>query len=334
MMGMRAAGSDGMGDPARIGNSVRMEGTAPADAELRPEDFRFVERPDEASFLLRPSVSYWQDAWHRLRRNRAALLSAALLALVTALCVVGPELTPYGHEALSMTEKNLGPSAAHWFGTDKMGRDLFTRVAVGGRVSLIIALAGALIDILAGLLYGGVAAGLGGAVDNAMMRLADVLSSIPYLVLAVLVSLILGRGMASLLVAMTLTGWCNMAYLVRGQILQIKEQEFVLAARALGTSPWRILWKHLIPNIMGVMIVAVTFDIPLFIFGEAFLSYIGLGIQPPMTSWGALASGAQQQMLFYPWQLFFPTLFISLTMLSFQMLGDGLRDALDPRVRD
>ena len=307
---------------------------APADAGLRPEDFRFVERSDEASFVLRPSVSYWQDAWRRLRRNRAALLSAALLALVTALCVVGPELTPYGHEALSMAEKNLGPSAAHWFGTDKMGRDLFTRVAVGGRVSLIIALAGALIDILAGLFYGGVAAGLGGAVDNAMMRLADVLSSIPYLVLAVLVSLILGRGMASLLVAMTLTGWCNMAYLVRGQILQIKEQEFVLAARALGTSPWRILWKHLIPNIMGVMIVAVTFDIPLFIFGEAFLSYIGLGIQPPMTSWGALASSAQQQMLFYPWQLFFPTLFISLTMLSFQMLGDGLRDALDPRVRD
>ena len=328
MTGMRAAGPDRMGDPERMEPLARTED--PTDTGLRPEDFRFVERSDEGSFVLRPSVSYWQDAWRRLRRNRAALLSAALLALVTALCVVGPELTPYGHEALSMAEKNLGPSAAHWFGTDKMGRDLFTRVAVGGRVSLI----GALIDILAGLFYGGVAAGFGGAVDNAMMRLADVLSSIPYLVLAVLVSLILGRGMASLLVAMTLTGWCNMAYLVRGQILQIKEQEFVLAARALGTSSWRILWKHLIPNIMGVMIVAVTFDIPLFIFGEAFLSYIGLGIQPPMTSWGALASGAQQQMLFYPWQLFFPTLFISLTMLSFQMLGDGLRDALDPRVRD
>ena len=261
-------------------------------------------------------------------------MSAALLALIVALCVVGPELTPYGHEELNMAAKNQGPSAEHWFGTDRMGRDLFTRVGVGGRVSLIVAVAGALIDILLGLLYGGVAAGFGGSVDNLMMRVADVLSSIPYLVLAVLVSLILGRGMVSLLIAMTLTGWCNMAYLVRGQVLQIKEQEFVLAARALGTSPWRILWKHLIPNIMGVMIVAVTFDIPLFIFGEAFLSYIGLGIQPPMTSWGALASGAQPQMLFHPWQLFFPTLFISLTMLSFQMLGDGLRDALDPRTRD
>lgn len=301
--------------------------------ELRPEDFRFVGRPEEAHFSSRPPVNYWQDAWLRLRRNRMALLSVAFLGLIAALCVVGPLLTPYGHEELNMAAKNQGPSAAHWFGTDKMGRDLFTRVWVGGRVSLILAVAGALIDILAGLLYGGVAAGFGGAVDNAMMRVADVLSSIPYLVLAVLVSLILGRGMASLLVAMTLTGWCNMAYLVRGQILQIKEQEFVLAARALGTSPWRILWKHLIPNIMGVMIVAVTFDIPFFIFGEAFLSYIGLGIQPPMTSWGALAAGAQQQMLFHPWQLFFPTLFISLTMLSFQLLGDGLRDALDPRTR-
>lgn len=315
-------------EPAREGGAV---GKPEA---LRPEDFRFAPRPDEAAFAFRPSVSYWQDAWRRLRRNRAALVSAVLLALIVALCVAGPALTPYGHEELNMAEKNQGPSRAHWFGTDRMGRDLFTRVGVGGRVSLIVAVAGALIDILLGLLYGGVAAGFGGSVDNLMMRVADVLSSIPYLVLAVLVSLILGRGMASLLIAMTLTGWCNMAYLVRGQILQIKEQEFVLAARALGTSTWKILWKHLIPNIMGVMIVAVTFDIPLFIFGEAFLSYIGLGIQPPMTSWGALASGAQQQMLFHPWQLFFPTLFISLTMLSFQMLGDGLRDALDPRTRD
>ena len=157
---------------------------------FRPGDFRFIERPDEAPFAFRPSMSYWQDAWRRLERNRAALLSAALLALIAALCALGPVLTPYGHEALNMAEKNLGPSAAHWFGTDKMGRDLFVRVAVGGRVSLIIALVGALIDILMGLLYGGVAAGLGGVVDNAMMRLADVLSSIPYLVLAVLVSLI------------------------------------------------------------------------------------------------------------------------------------------------
>jgi len=214
-----------------------------------------------------------------------------------------------------------------------MGRALFARVAVGGRVSLIIALAGALIDILAGLLYGGVAAGLGGAVDNAMMRLADVLSSIPYLVLAVLVSLILGRGMASLLVAMTLTGWCNMAYLVRGQILQIKEQEFVLAARALGTSPWRILWKHLIPNIMGVMIVAVTFDIPLFIFGEAFLSYIGLGIQPPNPEWGAMLSGGRQYIRDSPHLTLYPGLAIMFTILALNFLGDGLRDALDPKLK-
>ncbi len=204
---------------------------------------------------------------------------------------------------------------------------------MGGRVSLTLGIVGALIDITVGLLYGGISSYFGGNIDNIMMRIVEILASIPYLVLVVLVSLVVGKGMGSLLIAMTLTGWCHMARLVRGQILQIKDQEYILAARALGTSPWKIIWKHLIPNTLGVMIVSVTFDIPSFIFGEAFLSFIGLGVQAPMTSWGALAAGAQQEMNFYPYQMFFPALLISLTMLSFQMLGDGLRDALDPKLR-
>ena len=166
-----------------------------------------------------------------------------------------------------------------------------------------------------------------------MMRIVEILGSIPYLVVVILVSLILSKGIVAIIIAMTITGWVGMARLVRGQLLQIKEQEYVLAATALGANPSRIIAKHLLPNTLGIMIVAITFDIPSFIFGEAFLSYLGQGIQSPNTSWGALASAAQPNLMFYPYQLFFPSLFISLTMLSFTLLGDGLRDALDPRLR-
>ena len=306
---------------------------SPLDFELKTEDFAFAGAREKQNQILRPSVSYWQDAWRRLKKNKAAILAIIVLAVVVIMCIIGPSLTPYSHEDVVMSDKNSPPSAVHYFGTDKLGRDIFTRIWVGGRVSLTLGIVGALIDITVGLLYGGISSYFGGTIDNIMMRIVEILASIPYLVLVVLVSLVVGKGMGSLLIAMTLTGWCHMARLVRGQILQIKDQEYILAARALGTSPWKIIWKHLIPNTLGVMIVSVTFDIPSFIFGEAFLSFIGLGVQAPMTSWGALAAGAQQEMNFYPYQMFFPALLISLTMLSFQMLGDGLRDALDPKLR-
>ena len=198
---------------------------------------------------------------------------------------------------------------------------------------MILGIAGAAIDMLIGVVYGGVAAYFGGKTDAIMMRIVEILASIPYLLLVVLVSLIVGKGVGSLLIAMCLTGWCHMARLVRGQVLQLKDQEYLLAAKALGTPWYKVIFRHLIPNTLGVVIVAVTFDVPSFIFGEAFLSYIGLGVQSPMTSWGSLASNAQQTMAFYPYQLFFPAFFIALTMLSFQLLGDGLRDALDPKLR-
>ncbi len=302
--------------------------------QVQKEDFVFLDQRENKEFeSMRPSITYWQDAKRRLFKNKVAVFSLILLTLIILLCVFVPVFSPYEYEVGDLTIKNQRPSAEHWFGTDKLGRDIFTRVFIGGRVSLIVGFVGAFIDVAIGLTYGGISAYFGGKVDTIMMRIIEVLNSIPYLVQVILISLILGQGILPLIVAMTLTGWCFTARLVRGQILQIKSADYVLASKALGTSPAKIIAKHMIPNTIGVVIVAITFDIPSFIFGEAFLSYIGLGIQSPMTSWGSLASSAQTTMTFYPYQLFFPALLISLTMLSFQLLGDGLRDALDPSMR-
>lgn len=300
---------------------------------LLDDDFFPSKGDGEENAIVRPSLGYWQDAWRRLKKNPVAILAMLLLAGLFIMCIIGPGMTDYNYDAVSLSEKNELPSAEHWFGTDKMGRDLFTRIWIGGRISMILGIAGAVIDMLIGVAYGGIAAYFGGRTDTVMMRIVEILASIPYLLLVVLVSLIVGKGIGSLLIAMCLTGWCHMARLVRGQILQLKDQDYLLAARALGTPWYKVIFRHLIPNTLGVVIVAVTFDVPSFIFGEAFLSYIGLGVQAPMTSWGSLASNAQQTMAFYPYQLFFPAFFIALTMLSFQLLGDGLRDALDPKLR-
>ncbi|WBW99383.1 ABC transporter permease [Oceanirhabdus sp. W0125-5] len=303
------------------------------DANLDKNKFKRIgTSKGEGEVILRPSLTYWQDAWRRLKLNKVAICAMIVLILIIIMTVIGPWIAKYPFQAIS-NDINQGPSGEHWFGTDQIGRDIFSRVWVGGRVSILIGLVGALVDTVVGSIYGGISGYFGGLVDDVMMRIVEILVSIPYLVLVILVSLIVGKGIGALILAMTLTGWCYMARLVRGQLLQIKEQEYVLAATALGASPARIISRHLIPNTLSIMIVAITFDIPGFIFGEAFLSYIGLGVQSPNTSWGALASSAQQQLMFYPYQLFFPALFISLTMLSFQLLGDGLRDALDPKLR-
>lgn len=300
---------------------------------ITEDDFKWTDNNNFKNEIYRPSISYWQDAWIRFKKNKVALFAIFVLILMGIMCIIGPYITPYGYEVVNPTNKNLAPSKTYWFGTDMLGRDIFTRIWVGGRVSMTLGIVGAFIDIIIGLIYGGISAYFGGKIDNVMMRILEILASIPYLLMVVLVSMIVGKGITSLIIAMTITGWCHMARLVRGEIFRIKEQDYIIAAKALGTSPFKIISKHLIPNTLGVMIVAVTFDIPSFIFGEAFLSYVGLGIQSPMTSWGALASGAQKNMEFYPYQLFFPTIMISLTMLSFQLLGDGLRDALDPKLR-
>ncbi|MCB2289603.1 ABC transporter permease [Clostridium sp. CS001] len=303
-------------------------------AQLSKEKFEIIGCENvNADQILRPSMTYWQDAWRRLKQNKVATASLIILILISLMTVVGQYINGFEFQLNNNDLLNMKPNGTHWFGTDNLGRDIFSRVWAGGRVSIIIGLLGAFVDTVVGSIYGGIAGFFGGFIDDIMMRIVEILASIPYLVVVILVSLIFSKGIGAIIIAMTITGWVGMARLVRGQLLQIKEQEYVLAATALGASPSRIIAKHLLPNTLGIMIVAITFDIPSFIFGEAFLSYLGQGIQSPNTSWGALASAAQPNLMFYPYQLFFPALFISLTMLSFTLLGDGLRDALDPRLR-
>lgn len=305
--------------------------------ELTAKDFVIEgasQIEEQERFSSRP-VTYGRDAWRRFRRNKAALTAAVLLLALLGLVVLGPVLSGYPiHERTNAMTRNLPPDAEHWFGTDTMGRDLFTRTCVGGRASIAIGLVGAVIVVLIGTLYGGLAALLGGRVDNLMMRLVDILSSVPNLLVIILISVVLdSKSISTMLFAMTVTGWCPTARIVRSQMLQISQSEYVMAAKLMDISPVSIVLRHLIPNTMSVIIVDTTFRIPGFIFSEAFLSYVGLGVQPPQTSWGALAAAAQGMFQFYPWQLLFPAGAVALTMLAFTLLGDGLRDALDPKLR-
>ncbi|MGH4124889.1 MAG: ABC transporter permease [Clostridium sp.] len=303
-------------------------------AQLSKEKFKIIGCENaNADEILRPSITYWQDAWRRLKQNKLATASLIVLVLISIMTIFGQYINGFSFEVTNNDLINTKPNMQHWFGTDTIGRDIFSRVWAGGRVSIEIGLIGTLIVTIVGSIYGGISGFYGGFVDDIMMRIVEILGSIPYLVVVILVSLIFEKGMFAIIVAMSVTGWVGMARLVRGQLLQIKEQEYVLAAAALGANPSRIIAKHLLPNTLGIMIVSITFAIPGFIFGEAFLSFLGQGIQSPKTSWGALAAAAQPNLMFYPYQLFFPSLFISLTLLSFMLLGDGLRDALDPRLR-
>ena len=304
-------------------------------AELSKEKFQIIGCDNlDSEGILRPSMTYWQDAWRRLKKNKVAMVSLVLLGLIALMTIIGPMIGKFEYQATNNDMLNIKPNSTYWFGTDTLGRDLFSRVWVGGRISITIGIVGAIVDTVVGTIYGGIAGYLGGIADDIMMRILEILVSIPYLVLVILIRVLMDQGgMTPLIIAMTITGWCYMARLVRGQLLQIKEQEYVLAAKALGANASRVIAKHLVPNTLGVMIVAITFDIPGFIFAEAFLSFLGIGVQSPMTSWGALASAGQQNLMFYPYQLIFPAVAISLTMLSFNLLGDGLRDALDPKLR-
>ncbi|MGI5949286.1 ABC transporter permease [Peptoniphilus sp.] len=303
--------------------------------ELNRNDFERISNDQKDSeFIGRPVVTYWSDAWRRFKKNKLALFSLGLLGVIILLVVFGPYINSYSYDAV-VGPSNAKPSAEFWFGTDDIGRDIFTRLWKGGRVSIVIGIVGAIIGTVVGGIYGAISGYFGGRVDTIMMRIVEILYSIPYLLLVIIIRLAFNdSGYASLILAMTITGWCGLARLVRGQILSLKEQDFVLAARALGVSDRDIILKHLLPNTLNVILVSISFDVPGYIFSEAFLSYLGLGVQPPNTSWGAMASAAQTKFLFYPYQLFFPGFMIAITMLCFTLIGDGLRDALDPSLRD
>lgn len=286
-----------------------------------------------AQEIVRPSTTYWQDVWRRLKKNRMAVAGLYMIILIIALAIFGPMISPYSYSDQDLNATNQPPSAAHWFGTDNLGRDLLTRVLFGARISLSVGFVASFIILTIGVIYGGISGFFGGWLDNLMMRIVDILWAVPLTLFVILLMVVMGPGLLTIFVALGSVYWVGMARIVRGQIISLKNQEFVLAARTIGASPWRILLRHLIPNAMGPIIVTVTLNIPNAIFTEAFLSFIGLGVSAPMASWGVLASEGAQSIRAYPWQIFFPALAISLTMLAFNFLGDGLRDALDPRMR-
>ncbi len=248
------------------------------------------------------------------------------------MAIIGPWISPYSYSEIHLHLKNTPPSAKFWFGSDELGRDVFTRVWWGARISLFIGFSAAIIDGIIGVLYGSLAAYLGGKTDECMMRFCDILYAIPYLLVVILLTLVRGSGILTILIAMTCMGWINMARICRAQVLQIKALDFVTAAKSMGASHARILFVHLIPNALGPIIATMTLTIPAAIFTEAFLSFIGLGVQAPAASWGVMVSDALGAMRYYPWRLLFPSVMITLTIFSFNVLGNALRDTLDPRL--
>ena len=281
----------------------------------------------------RPSTTFWKDAWRRLKKNKVAMASLVILILIVLMAIIAPIVSPYDYAAQDIFAINKAPSAAHWFGTDSLGRDIFTRCWVGARVSLLIAFVATLINVIIGVLYGGISGYFGGKVDLIMMRGVEIIYTIPDLLWVIMLMVVMGSGLKTIIIAIAITGWGSMARLVRGQVLQLKSSEYVLASAVLGGGFGQIIFRHLIPNLMGPIIVDLTFSIPGAIFTEAALSYLGLGIPVPLASWGTLANDGANMMLLYFYQLLFPALLISLTMLGFNLLGDGLRDALDPKLR-
>ena len=303
--------------------------------DLRPELFESVDvGAQEGERIAGPPISFWKDAWIRLKKNRGAFISLGVIVVLIALAfALGPLLSPYTLYGQDLTRRFLGPTAEFWFGTDKFGRDMWTRVWAGTRVSLYIAFLAAFLDIFVGVVYGAISGFLGGRVDDVMQRVIEILNGIPYLVVAILAMTIFKPGILTISIAIGLTGWTFMARIVRGRMLQLKEQDFTLASRSLGASRSRLVWKHLLPNSLGPIIVNLMFTIPTAIFAEAFLSFIGLGIQVPEASLGSLISDAASEMRFHPYLLWFPAAIFCLLMVCFNLLGDGLRDALDPKMR-
>lgn len=288
-----------------------------------------------AEAIRRPSLTYWADVWRRLRENKLAMFGLIIIVILLIMAIIGPYFNAFSYDQQNLAEgKNLHPNSVHWFGTDSLGRDLWTRAWYGARISLLIGFVATAIELCIGAIYGGISGTVGGRLDDVMMRIAEILYSIPYMLIVILMMMVLGRGLAPLILALVITGWLNMARLVRGQVLQLKQQDYVQASEALGASTMWKLKKHLLPNTMGPILVNVTLSVPSAIFAESTLSFIGLGVQAPMASWGSMANDAIQAfMMGNGYQLFVPAFLISLTMFGFNVLGDGLRDALDPKLR-
>ena len=313
---------------------------------IAKDRFKYVgANAKEREMIARPSITFMQDAMRRLSANKVAVVCAVVLVLMVLMSVVAPMVIHFDYREQHYTHVNApmmtlcteagssGYGHYHIFGTDTLGRDMFARIWMGGRVSLTIAFASAIIDFCLGVIYGGISGYFGGTTDIIMMRILEIINGIPYLIIVILLMMIMRPGMVTIIVAYSLVGWIPMARLVREQVVALKQQEFVTAVEALGASAGRIILRHLLPNTLSVVIVRVTLSIPAAIFSEAYLSYIGLGVPLPMCSWGSLAQAGIENFRIYPSQLMLPAICISLTMLAFNLFGDGLRDAFDPKLR-
>ncbi|WP_394729906.1 ABC transporter permease [Altererythrobacter sp. GH1-8] len=275
--------------------------------------------------------SLWKDAWARLRKNKLAVGSLFVFIFICLFCVVGPFLSPYDANAQDLFAGAEGPSAEHWFGTDTLGRDLMVRVMEGGRISLLVGLVATVVALAIGVIYGATAGYIGGKVDASMMRFVDLLYALPFTIFVILLMVAFGRSLWLMFVAIGCVEWLSMARIVRSGVLSLKKQEFVEAAVSLGYSHRRIIVRHLIPNVLGPVIVIATLTVPAVMLLEAFLSFLGLGVQPPNASWGVLINEGQANMEIYPWLLLFPAVFFAVTLFCLNFIGDGLRDALDPK---
>jgi len=294
--------------------------------------FDVVGRSENTDALSKKQVSYWKEVFYRFSHNKLAVVGLILLIIIAGFATFAPMFSSYTYEQ-NVGFYNTAPSATHWFGTDDLARDIFVRAWEGARISLFIGITAAVIDLIIGVLWGSIAGLAGGRVDNIMMRIADVLTAIPYLLVVIILLVIMEPGLVPMIIALSITGWVNMARIVRSEVLKIKNQEYVLAARTLGANQWHIIKRHLIPNAMGAILVTMTMTIPSAIFTESFLSYLGLGVQAPLASWGTMASEGFKALQSAPWRLLFPAALISITIFAFNAVGDGLRDALDPKLR-
>jgi oligopeptide transport system permease protein len=275
--------------------------------------------------------SLWHDAWLRLRKNKLAVFGMCALGIIALVCIAGPWFSPYGYEQQDLSNTFSPPNAKHWLGSDQLGRDLLVRLLYGGRVSLGVGLAATFVALTIGVVYGAVAGFFGGKLDAFMMRAVDIVYSLPFPIFVILLMVFFGRNIVLLFVAIGAVEWLTMARIVRSQVMSIKKMEFIEAARSLGFGGPRIIFRHILPNILGPIIVYTTLTIPAVMLLEAFLSFLGLGVQPPMSSWGVLIKDGAEKMEEYPWLLEFPAALFSLTLFSLNFLGDGLRDALDVR---
>ena len=275
--------------------------------------------------------SLWLDAWIKLGKNRLALSGLVILLFLIIISLLTPCIAPYSYEEQNLMLGATAPSAAHWLGTDIFGRDMLTRIMYGGRVSLMVGFIATAVALVIGILWGAVAGFVGGRLDAVMMRIVDIMYALPFMIFIVLLMVVFGRNILLLFVAIGAVEWLTMARIVRGQVMTLRKQEFVEAAYSMGLSKWAIIRRHIIPNTLGPVIVYTTLTIPSVMLLEAFLSFLGLGIQPPQSSWGLLINYGVETMEEYPWLLIFPGITLSLTLFALNFLGDGLRDALDPR---